>query len=85
MEWPIWWLWEIEITPHVEKRMLQRDFNELELRTMLHSATSYENDFVDGRYKINTTNKNKIWEIIVEPDFDEHVLVVVTAYKLEEN
>jgi hypothetical protein len=85
MKWPIWWFWEIEITPHIEKRMSQRHFNELELRTMLQYAIGYENDFISGRYKIQTTNRNKIWEIIVEPDFDENVLVIVTAYKLEEN
>ena len=35
---PEWWEWDLEITPHVEKRMEQRDFTEIDLRRMLDSA-----------------------------------------------
>lgn len=35
MNWPAWWAWELEITPHVEKRMEPRGFTEIELREML--------------------------------------------------
>ena len=38
MEWPAWWEWELEITPHLEKRMEDRDFTEIELREMLEQA-----------------------------------------------
>jgi hypothetical protein len=30
--WPEWWEWELELTAHLEKRMLDRDFNEIDLR-----------------------------------------------------
>lgn len=46
---PDWWSWEIEISSHIEKRMAQRDFNEIDLRTMLDSAKKNENDIEDGR------------------------------------
>jgi hypothetical protein len=35
MEWPTWWEWEIEITSHLETRMEDRDFTEIDLRQML--------------------------------------------------
>jgi hypothetical protein len=38
MEWPVWWEWEIEITPYLEKRMEDRDFTGIELREMLEQA-----------------------------------------------
>ena len=38
MEWPDWWEWELELSPHLEKRMVDRDFTELDLRTMLENA-----------------------------------------------
>jgi hypothetical protein len=38
MPWPEWWEWELEITPHLEKRMEDRDCTEIDLRTMLARA-----------------------------------------------
>jgi hypothetical protein len=32
MEWPEWWAWEVELSAHVELRMEQRDFTEIDLR-----------------------------------------------------
>ena len=84
MVWPEWWFWNIEITPHVEKRMVQRDFSEIELRTMLHGAHNFENDAVFGRFKIKSKLKGKSWEIIVEPDSIEKLLVIITGYQIEE-
>ena len=31
---PDWWEWELEITDHVEKRMVERQFSETDLRIM---------------------------------------------------
>jgi len=38
--WPLWWTWDLELTPHLEKRMEDRQFSEIDLRTMLHSAAA---------------------------------------------
>ena len=38
-EWPDWWDWELEFTPHLIKRMIDRQFNEVELRAMLADAS----------------------------------------------
>ncbi len=37
--WPEWWDWELELSPHLLKRMEDRQFNEVDLRTMLHRAS----------------------------------------------
>ncbi len=33
--WPEWWDWELELSPHLLKRMADRGFSELDLRAML--------------------------------------------------
>ena len=49
MPWPAWWEWEIEITPHLEKQMEDRDFTEIDLRAMLEQAQDYSLDIVEGQ------------------------------------
>jgi hypothetical protein len=61
MRCPVWWDWELELTPHGLKRMLDREFTEVDLRKMLG-------------------HRRRPWEIVVEPDEAERVLVVITAY-----
>ncbi len=82
MNWPVWWDWEIEISSHLEKRMLQRDFTEIDLRTMLDRAAGYHADIIEGRWIIETHHRQCAWEVIVEPDYLEQRLVVITAYSL---
>ena len=55
MNWPAWWDWELELSSHLEKRMLQRDFTEIDLRSMLNRATGYQPDLIEGRWVIATT------------------------------
>ena len=50
MRWPVWWEWELELTPHVLKRMLDREFTEVDLRQMLEDATSLRRDVEKGRW-----------------------------------
>jgi hypothetical protein len=80
---PEWWEWELELTPHLEKRMEDRGFSELELRGMLELASGVRPDILDGRFVIETRFRRRKWEVIVEPDEVEHLLVVVTAYGVE--
>lgn len=80
---PAWWEWELELTPHVEKRMEDRGFNEVDLRGMLEQATGFRPDVVEDRFLIDTRFKGKPWEIVVEPDETDHLLVVVTAYGVD--
>ena len=81
--WPEWWNWELEITPHLEKRMVDRQFTETDLRAMLEDAENYRPDLEVGRWVIETRFRGVRWEIIVEPDLEDLLLVGVTAYPSE--
>ena len=60
-----------------------RDFTEIDLREMLERAQGYGPDVVAGRWVIATRYRRRRWEVIVEPDADARLLVVVTAYPVE--
>jgi Domain of unknown function (DUF4258) len=80
-DWPGWAEWELDCSnPHLAKRMLDRSFNETDLREMFEQATGYRPDAAPDRYVIETTRDGKQWEIIVEPDETAEILIVVTAY-----
>jgi hypothetical protein len=64
--------------------MEDRGFNEIDLRTMLERASNYRPDVVDGRWIIETRHQRRRWEIVVEPDKELRLLVVVTAFPIWE-
>jgi hypothetical protein len=80
MRWPGWWDWELELTPHVLKRMGDREFTEVDLRQMLQDALSLRRDVEEGRWVAVSRHRRRTWEIVVEPDESQRVLVVITAY-----
>lgn len=84
VNWPEWWEWELELSPHLEKRMADRDFTEVDLRLMLENASGWEAGVVEGRWTIKTKHQRHPWKIVVEPDRDRQLLVVVTAYPVTE-
>ncbi len=57
MTGPMWWHWELEITPHVEKRMEERNFTEIDLRDMLDRV--FEPDEIEVRYMIQTRTSSR--------------------------
>ncbi len=59
-------------------------FTEVDLRTMLEAATGYHLDVVEGRCVIETWHRRETWHVIVEPDPHEQLLVIVTAYPVED-
>ena len=79
-QWPQWWNWELELSPHLLKHMIDRRFNEVDLRAMLAEASDYHQDEEVGRWVIETIHDGSDWEVIVEPSESERVLIVVTAY-----
>lgn len=81
--WPEWWSWELDLTPHLLKRMVDRGFTEIELRSMLERALGYRSDISEGRFVIDVRHAGTPWEVIVEPDETDSLLVVVTAYPVE--
>jgi hypothetical protein len=50
---------------------------------MIESYTELQSDHVAGRWVIITRYESKQWNVIVEPDFVDEVVVVITAYPLE--
>jgi len=82
-EWPTWWEWDLELSPHLFKRMIDRRFDEIDLRRMLHLAQAYRHDVVEGRWVVESRHRSQAWEVIVEPDEDRRLLVVVTAYSVD--
>jgi hypothetical protein len=80
MDWPDWWSWDLELTPHLFQRMLDRRFNEVDLRLMLDAAVDLRDDREGGRFRIETTLDGRPREVVVEPSSAEQVLIVVTAY-----
>jgi hypothetical protein len=82
--WPDWWDWDLDCSnPHLAKRMIDRSFNEIELREMLERADAYSPDTTTGRYIIRTMHAQRAWEIVVELDRPAKVVVVVTAYPVD--
>ena len=82
-KWPQWWDWELELSSHLFKRMLDRGFNEIEVRRMLSVASGLRADVVPGRWIVATRRRRRAWEVIVEPDQDAQLVVVITAYPVD--
>ena len=78
------WGWELELSPHLLKRMVDRRFTEVDLRRMLEHAAGYHRDIEEGRWVVTVRHRRCAWEVIVEPDETRQLLVVVTAYPIEE-
>ena len=81
---PEWWYWELSFTAHAELRMEQRGVTEVDVRAMLERATGYEPSVVEGRFMIHVVHRQRPWIVIVEPDVDAKLLVVVTPYEVSE-
>ena len=81
--WPPWWQWELELSAHVLKRMVDRRFSEVELRSMMEAAMDLRENDEPGRWIVETSHERTRWEVIVEPDPQDELLVVITAYPLE--
>jgi hypothetical protein len=80
---PGWWEWDLELSPHVLKRMEDRGFTEVDLRRMLDGAIGVLPDVQRGRWRVAARFRRRKWTVIVEPDELKRVVVVVTAYPPE--
>lgn len=80
--WPPWWHWELELSAHVLKRMVDRGFSEVDLRSMMSAAVDLREDSEPGRWVVEVSFGSRTWQVIVEPDPIDRLLVVVTAYPL---
>jgi hypothetical protein len=64
--------------------MEDRGFNEVDLRRMLEHATGHSPDIMAGRFVIEAWHAGRSWAVIVEPDEKRQLLVVVTAYPVDQ-
>ncbi|MEW5982212.1 MAG: DUF4258 domain-containing protein [Acidobacteriota bacterium] len=83
-DWPLWWAWELELSAHLLRRMEDRDFTEVDVRRMLERAAGYRVDILEGRFVINSRHAGRSWDVVVEPDEVRQLLVVITAYPLDQ-
>ena len=63
--------------------MEERRFSEIELRTMLDDASKLVPARRPGRWLIHIRHAGHPWLVVVEPDLDDKILMVVTAYPAE--
>ena len=49
----------------------------------MESAMKLRQDEEPGRWVVQTSHESRHWEIVVEPDPADHLLVVITAYPVE--
>ena len=76
---PEWLDWELEISEHALERMIDRDFTELDLRRMFQTTITVRAG-VWPRWEIRTWFAGVRWKLIVEPDPQRYVLILVIAY-----
>jgi hypothetical protein len=79
---PEWWDFELELSPHVEERMIDRSFSEADLRLMMEVADGLRPGGSIGRWNVETIHLGEAWEVVIEPDEFDRVIVVITAYKV---
>jgi len=51
---------------------------------MLERATGFEASVVEGSFIVHTQRGQSPWVVIVEPDADARLLVVVTVYEVSQ-
>ena len=83
-DWPSWWQWELAFTGYTEGRMKERLCTEVDVRRMMEHAIDYYRSKREGRWVIESRFRQASWKVIVEPDSDREVLVVVTVYPVDE-
>ena len=70
----------LTFTAHVESRMEERQFSEVELRRMLAEATRISDARRPGRFFVACRHQTVPWTVVLEPDPLSQLLFVVTAF-----
>jgi hypothetical protein len=61
-----------------------RGFSEVELRSMLEDSTEVVPGRQPGRFLARTRHRGRTWIVVLEPDPDDRVLYLVTAFPRDE-
>jgi hypothetical protein len=51
---------------------------------MLEHADEHRPDILEGRFVVEARHAGRSWDVIVEPDDMRHLLVVITAYPVDQ-
>jgi hypothetical protein len=78
---PEWWAWELVFTGHAELRLEERGVSEVDVHTMPDRPTAIEANAAAGRFSVQASHRDRRWIVILEPDVDATLLVVVTVYE----
>jgi hypothetical protein len=62
--------------------MIDRSFSEVDLRLMMENPNGLRFGGSVGRWIVETVHLGEAWEVVVEPDELEQVIIVITAYKV---
>lgn len=65
--------------------MIDRRFSEADLRMMMEDADGLRVGSRFGRWIVSTTHLGDPWEVVVEPDEIDRVIVVITAYEVTQS
>ena len=85
ISWPDWWDWDLDLSSHLLRRMEDRCLSEIDLRSMMQSASQLRASHEPGRWVVDVIRDSESWEIVLEPDEHDQVIVVVTAYAVDES
>jgi len=78
---PGWWGWPLEFPRHVQERMRQRGFTETDVRHMLFRVRSIRVSGDIGRWLVDAELDGNAWRVVLEPDHQDRVIVVITAFQ----
>jgi hypothetical protein len=74
--------WDLEFTPHVIARMVDRGFDAADVRVMLEDAHLVEEGRDLRRRIAHCRFRRSNWKVVLEPDADRRRLLVVTAFPI---
>lgn len=77
---PEWLDWELEFHPHFDLRVRERHSAEVIARHVLEHYTELSPSRREGRWVLGAKYEGESWELVVEPDPWERLLVLVTIW-----
>jgi hypothetical protein len=79
---PDWWDFELELSPHLEDRIILSRFLGGRSPAVIEVAQDLGVGKTPGRWIVRTSHLGEAWDVVVEPDELDRVIVVITAYKV---
>ena len=58
-KWPNWWEWELEFSPHLLKRMLDRGLSDVDVRLMIEGTIGLRQAERAERWVVTATHDSR--------------------------